>query len=380
MLKPNALRLALAQPLLTDSTAGARIFSQELFLKLLCLERKRTERSGRRFVLMLLDPGALLAPGRTHALPNLLLAISQATRDTDIVGWHKQGATIGVIFTEIGAAGDKVIVQLLSTKLMDSLYANLSVREVNHIKLSFHLFPENWGHSESGDPVTSILELAFATDASQNNKGQLKVKRLIDIAGSLAALILFLPVMLLIALAIKSTSKGPAVFRQKRLGRYGKGFSFFKFRSMYVDSDSAIHKEYARRFITGARGMEAANGDGLYKLTADPRVTAVGRFLRKTSLDELPQFINVLLGDMSLVGPRPPIPYEFEHYALWHRRRVLAVKPGITGLWQVIGRSRVTFDDMVRLDIRYANSWSLWLDIQILLQTPQAVLSGIGAC
>jgi lipopolysaccharide/colanic/teichoic acid biosynthesis glycosyltransferase len=260
------------------------------------------------------------------------------------------------------------------------LYANLSVREVNHIKLSFHLFPENWGHSESGDPVTSILELAFATDASQNNKGQLKVKRLIDIAGSLAALILFLPVMLLIALAIKSTSKGPAVFRQKRLGRYGKGFSFFKFRSMYVDSDSAIHKEYARRFITGARGMEAANGDGLYKLTADPRVTAVGRFLRKTSLDELPQFINVLLGDMSLVGPRPPIPYEFEHYALWHRRRVLAVKPGITGLWQVIGRSRVTFDDMVRLDIRYANSWSLWLDIQILLQTPQAVLSGIGAC
>ena len=116
-----------------------------------------------------------------------------------------------------------------------------------------------------------------------------------------------------------------------------------------------------------------------YKLTADPRVTRVGSFLRKTSLDELPQFLNVLKGDMSLVGPRPPLPYEVECYKLWHRARLLAAKPGITGLWQVGGRSRVKFDDMVRMDLRYAASWSLWLDIKILLQTPHAVFSGNGA-
>jgi lipopolysaccharide/colanic/teichoic acid biosynthesis glycosyltransferase len=118
----------------------------------------------------------------------------------------------------------------------------------------------------------------------------------------------------------------------------------------------------------------------VYKLTADPRITPIGRFLRKTSLDELPQFFNVLKGEMSLVGPRPPVSYEFESYGLWHRQRLSSVKPGITGLWQVDGRSRVTFDEMVRLDIRYARSWSLWLDLKILVQTPRAVVSGIGAC
>ncbi len=121
------------------------------------------------------------------------------------------------------------------------------------------------------------------------------------------------------------------------------------------------------------------NGQTTFKLTRDPRVTPIGRFLRRTSLDELPQFFNVLLGEMSLVGPRPPIAYEFEAYDIWHKRRLLAVKPGITGLWQVKGRSRVTFDEMVRLDLRYASSWSLWLDIKILLETPRAVIGGVGA-
>ena len=117
----------------------------------------------------------------------------------------------------------------------------------------------------------------------------------------------------------------------------------------------------------------------VYKLTNDPRVTAVGRFLRKTSLDEFPQFWNVLRGEMSLVGPRPPVAYEFEMYDYWHRRRVLELKPGVTGLWQVNGRSRTCFDDMVRLDLRYSQTWSLWLDLKILLATPLAVVAGNGA-
>ncbi|HLX45879.1 MAG TPA: sugar transferase, partial [Bryobacteraceae bacterium] len=117
----------------------------------------------------------------------------------------------------------------------------------------------------------------------------------------------------------------------------------------------------------------------VYKITNDPRITTVGRFLRKTSLDELPQFLNVLRGDMSLVGPRPPIPYEVECYDIWHKRRLLAVKPGITGLWQVRGRSKTSFDEMVRLDLKYGETWSLWLDVKILLETPRAVFTGDGA-
>ena len=131
--------------------------------------------------------------------------------------------------------------------------------------------------------------------------------------------------------------------------------------------------DYIKRFIAGNVN------ETVYKITEDPRVTRVGRFLRKTSLDELPQFFNVLRGEMSLVGPRPPIPYELEAYDIWHRRRLLEVKPGITGLWQVNGRSKLRFDDMVRLDLQYATAWSLWLDIKILLQTPRAVFSREGA-
>src|SRR5689334_3017261 len=149
---------------------------------------------------------------------------------------------------------------------------------------------------------------------------------------------------------------------------------------MHVNNDQSIHKEHVTRFIAGSPATRrAVRQTTVYILTADPRVTRIGPFPRNTSLDELPQFWNVLRGEMSLVGPRPPIVYECEQYSLWHRRRLLAVKPGITGLWQVKGRSRVTFDDMVRLDLKYASSWSLWLDLKILLKTPLAVFSGEGA-
>ena len=184
-----------------------------------------------------------------------------------------------------------------------------------------------------------------------------------------------------IAVAIKLSSPGPILFRQTRIGQYGVPFTFLKFRSMYAVNDPQIHVEYVKRFITGNghSSVSGAKDKAVYKITKDPRVTRVGRFLRKASLDEFPQLLNVLRGEMSLVGPRPPIPYELEAYDVWHRRRLLEVKPGITGLWQVNGRSRLRFDDMVRLDLRYAKAWSPWLDLKILLQTPRAVLSGDGA-
>jgi lipopolysaccharide/colanic/teichoic acid biosynthesis glycosyltransferase len=199
-----------------------------------------------------------------------------------------------------------------------------------------------------------------------------------DIAISSLTLAICLPIFLVIAAAIKATSTGPVFFRQQRVGQYGRHFTFLKFRSMRVNNDCSIHREYVSRLIAGTAARVTAIGesDGVYKLANDRRVTRVGRFLRRTSLDELPQLINVLRGEMSLVGPRPPIPYELAAYETWHRQRLLQVKPGITGLWQVKGRSRVSFDDMVRLDLQYASTWSPWMDFIILLQTPGAVFKG----
>jgi lipopolysaccharide/colanic/teichoic acid biosynthesis glycosyltransferase len=326
---------------------------------------------------MLLDPGRLLKGGGKEQRLAKLLGALQSIRDTDIKGWYKNGAVLGVIFTEIGSALEKSAVHALSTKVTDALYDALSIEEINEISLSFHVFPEDW--DENGR-AGSALRLVLSRDLA-GRKISLQAKRLMDLVGSLVALILFLPVLVAISIAIKLTSKGPVLFRQVRLSQYGKKFTFLKFRSMYFNNDRSIHEEYVKRFIAGiSEAQSTAQQQNVFKLTADPRVTPVGRFLRKTSLDELPQFLNVLKGDMSLVGPRPPVLYECGRYRLWHRQRLLAVKAGITGLWQVEGRSRVKFDDMVRLDIRYAKSWSLWLDIKILLRTPRAVVSGDGAC
>jgi lipopolysaccharide/colanic/teichoic acid biosynthesis glycosyltransferase len=201
-----------------------------------------------------------------------------------------------------------------------------------------------------------------------------------DVVGSGLAIVLASPLLCVIALLVKLTSKGPVLFKQQRLGQFGNSFTFFKFRSMYVNNDLKIHQDFMKQLISGDYdGQADATSKPVYKMKNDPRVTRIGRFLRRTSLDELPQFFNVLKGDMSLVGPRPPLEYEYEEYDVWHRRRVLEIKPGITGLWQVRGRSRVRFDDMVRLDLQYARGWSLWLDVQILAETPRAVLLGDGA-
>jgi len=351
-------------------------------MRMLRVERKRTERSHRRFVLMTIEFGNLLkGRNREQALDNIQRALSHATRDTDIQGWYGRGNAIGVIFTEVAETGEKSVVKALSAKVTDALYNTLSIEQINQIELSFYVFPEDWDNDGPDGPANSSLHLDLARGANQRQVTTI-VKRLIDIAGSVAAIILCLPVMIGIAAAIKVTSKGPVLFRQVRLGQYGRKFTFLKFRSMRTGSSHDIHEQYVKQFIAGTRASEH-EGPGQqkhYKLTRDPRITSVGRFLRKTSLDELPQLFNVLKGDMSLVGPRPPVMYEYKCYDLWHKQRLMAVKPGITGLWQVEGRSRVKFDEMVRLDIRYARTWSLWLDLKILLKTPMAVLSGDGAC
>jgi lipopolysaccharide/colanic/teichoic acid biosynthesis glycosyltransferase len=328
---------------------------------------------------MLLDLGdhPPSADNEKH-LRRLLAMLSASTRETDVAGWYKNACVVGVMFTEIAFEDRGTIVSTMIARLSDILREHLSFEQFNQVGVSFHVFPDDWEHGGKR-PSNPVLYPDLSKQA-EGRRVSRALKRAMDILSSTFALILASPIFAIIALAIKATSKGPVFFRQQRIGQYGEPFVFLKFRSMEDGNDAGMHKEYVRQLIAGnAKRKSNGNGEGVFKLTQDPRITRVGAFLRKTSLDELPQFIHVLKGEMSLVGPRPPIPYEVEAYDFWHRRRLLEAKPGITGLWQVSGRSRVTFDEMVRLDLRYARSWSLWMDTKIVLRTPLAVVLGEGA-
>ena len=206
------------------------------------------------------------------------------------------------------------------------------------------------------------------------------VKRLFDIVISAVLLVLLSPVWLLISLLIRLDSRGSVLFKQERIGMDGRRFLFYKFRTMRSDADEELHREAYRKNINGLTEANAGDDEKpvFGKVKDDPRITRIGKFLRRTSLDELPQFLNVLKGEMSVVGARPPIPYEVEEYDIWHRKR-LDMKPGITGLWQVSGRNRLTFEEMVKIDLYYIENWSLWLDLKIILLTLPAILRGDGA-
>jgi lipopolysaccharide/colanic/teichoic acid biosynthesis glycosyltransferase len=278
----------------------------------------------------------------------------------------------GVIFNELGSADLSTAVESIESK---AVAAAQTVRK-SAFDISFYAFPECLLNNSAPDP--EIYPDLFELDGKK--KTSLVIKRAIDVAGSALALIFLSPLLAVLALIIKLTSEGPVFFRQERLGHFQAPFVFLKFRSMYVATGEEIHKEYVRDFIAGRAEPRSDGGrKPVYKLTNDPRVTWIGKIMRRTSLDELPQFWNVFKGEMSLVGPRPPIRYEIEAYDVWHRRRLLEAKPGITGLWQVHGRSKTTFDEMVRLDLQYSKTSSALLDLKILLQTPRAVFSGDGA-
>jgi len=353
---------------------------EESFRQTIAIERKRTERSKSPFLLMLIEADCGDAPQSGYkTLERVLTALLSSSRDTDLIGWYKSRVTVGAMFTGLVVTDKRAVLDTFLTKVTATLRDELTPDQFSQVRISFHLFPDDWDHDKPGLPSNSALY----PDLESRDKGQravLLTKRIIDIVGSSILLLLCSPIFIVIALAVKLSSKGPVFFRQQRVGRYGKIFTFLKFRSMYVNNDAAIHKEFVTKLIGSQNGQNgSSNGQSVYKITNDRRVTRVGKFIRRTSLDELPQFLNVLKGDMSLVGPRPPIPYELAAYQTWHRRRLLGVKPGITGLWQVTGRSSVQFDEMVRLDLRYASTWTPWLDFKILLRTPFAVIKGTGA-
>lgn len=210
------------------------------------------------------------------------------------------------------------------------------------------------------------------------SKSYLVLKRALDLVVAVTALLVLGPVMLLAAAAIASTSQGPVIFRQTRIGRGGQPFTCFKFRTMFSDANPDVHRAYIEAYAQGRPDNQLGTDEAPFKMVRDSRVTPVGRFLRRTSLDELPQLINVLRGEMSIVGPRPDVAYSVALYKDWHKLR-LAVQPGLTGLWQVEGRGRVSYEEGMRLDLEYVRRQSLWLDVQIIFKTIPAVLSMRGA-
>lgn len=223
------------------------------------------------------------------------------------------------------------------------------------------------------------MELVPASErAAKHPRGMYHViKRAMDLGVSFLILALSFPLWLLIAFLIRLDTRGPVIFIQERIGLDGRPFCMYKFRTLHVNHDSTAHVAYMRSYVNGGSG-QTGSGSVVHKPVTASQVTAMGRFLRKTSLDELPQLINVVKGDMSLVGPRPNVPWEVEEYQPWHRRRLEAL-PGMTGLAQVRGRSCLTFDDIVKYDIEYIEHQNLWLDIKVLLLTPLVVLGGFGA-
>lgn len=371
---------------LLDKTSG--FFVEEYFSELLTYERKRTERSKRPFLLMLLDiDGCSISNGsngKEDAVKKIASVLFSSTREVDVKGWYKNGSVIGVLFTELNGI-DKAS---LREKVYSKLYSVMDMQQVRKIETTFYAFPDDENAEDIGKKNKDSDQSALYPELTNQRDSKRFYKRVIDVSGSMAAFIMLFPLFLLIAIIIKATSEGPVFFRQERIGQFGKKFTFLKFRTMHANNNPKIHQEYIKKFISEQKSYEANgnenNGDngnkaGVFKIKDDPRVTPIGKLLRKTSLDELPQFINVLKGEMSLVGPRPPVAYEVDMYDLWHRRRIMEVQPGITGLWQTKGRSSTTFNEMVRLDIRYIKERSLWLDIKLIILTPWVVLTGKGA-
>lgn len=345
------------------------LLTRHQFIAALRNEKRRADRSKLPLSVVLFKLNGK-GGGNGKEAGKLLELIHQHTRETDIKGWVDDH-TLGLLLPVTNEDGANRYIRKIAEKNGNLFYSVMAQSYPDH------LF-EQLLHSTESAPDLFPLSL---DDSPPSKRFQRITKRMIDIVGSLAGLIIFSPLMLLTAMAIKLTSPGPIIFKQSRFGMRGRPFPFYKFRSMRSGVDERVHREYVEKLIKGElEQINQGNGEKpLYKLKNDGRITPIGRWIRKMSVDELPQLINVLEGEMSLVGPRPPIPYEVEKYEPWHLRRILEVKPGMTGLWQVEGRSQTSFDDMVRLDLKYAIHWSVGLDLRILLRTVKAVIRHEGA-
>jgi exopolysaccharide biosynthesis polyprenyl glycosylphosphotransferase len=333
------------------------------------VEKRRAERCRDPLSVVLFRyPGT--GSDRLAGARKLAVLLLSTKRETDLVGYVADNM-IALVLPHTCAHGASIVAGNASREFGDPRPAVETATYPDQIFDSLI----------SSEAVGAESQPLLLDGAKESRPVERMFKRIADIVGAAGLLVLASPLMIATAIAVAATSRGPVIFRQARLGQRGVPFVFYKFRSMHTDADDQIHRDYVGKLIDGRLDEVNQGGaeDPHYKIKADPRVTRVGRFIRKSSIDELPQLFNVLKGDMSLVGPRPPVPYEVQKYQPWHLSRVLDIKPGITGLWQVEGRSKVSFDEMVRLDLRYQREWSPWLDVKILIKTVAVVLRGEGA-
>lgn len=344
------------------------LYLEDFFKKMIIRERKRSERSEEPFLILFLNIKKLIRKNNyADIVKNISAILDHTTRNEDIKGWYKSNHTIGIIFTE----ADKDEREKFIEKIKIMLTQSLDAKQVELIKITGLFFPE----VRDKDEAARLYSNSFLGTLDEKIEKEVCyfIKRSLDIIGSLIAIFIFSPFFIILPILIKFSSSGPVFFKQKRVGKYGQTFPLFKFRSMINDNNCDVHKDFVKNLINGKIS------NSISKIQNDTRITKIGNFLRKSSLDELPQFFNILFGHMSLVGPRPAIQYEVEEYNAWHKRRVLEMKPGLTGFWQVEGRSRTTFDNMVRMDINYIENWSILGDLFLILKTPWVLLTAKGA-
>lgn len=341
-----------------------RISSVDVFHAELKKHRALTESHPHCFSLILFD---VRGDKRSLASRVLSRALAGRLRVVDSMGWYDE-SRVGVILPYCGAN----IALGLAADIRHAVRDSVSPTYTIH------------GHPCRLDPrpqcdACRVCAADYARLAQLQQQGQSALplwKRMLDILISLAGLLLLSPLFLVTGLFIKCVSRGPIFFRQERIGHMGRTFRLWKFRTYEHKADTSQHEKYVKSLIEAARGSKDSQQVSMRKLDCAPGIIPFGNLLRKTCIDEFPQLINVLVGQMSLVGPRPPIRYEVEQYDHWHKGRLYAV-PGMTGLWQVSGKNRLTFNQMVRLDIQYLQSTNLWLDLKILLKTPIAIVTQI---
>jgi len=352
-----------------EELSHSEILTRRQFVRQVQIEKRRTDRSKVPLSVLIfrVSTEQKSQPGNLGALVDLL---RESKRETDLIGYLGEGH-LGLLLTHTDQHGLQGFIAKFAARAAGLEYST-----------NFGTYPDQLFETliaEDRDQPDTLPY--FLEHDTEHGEVQLLLKRCLDIVGALVLLVASIPVMLATALAIKTTSPGPVIYTQVRLGRKGVPFRFYKFRSMTAGADDNVHRDYVANLIDGKHD-EVNRGDSerpIYKLKDDVRVTRVGAFIRKTSIDELPQLFNVLKGDMSLVGPRPAFRHELERYEFWHKRK-LSVRPGITCLWQVRGRNKISnFDDWVRMDLEYIDNWSLWLDFKILIWTAKAVIAGTGS-
>lgn len=403
------------------SEVNAILYSKNYFRARLLVEKRRNERLGTHSSVIVLTIPVRLTTNERYLLVDVIFA---ALRESDVVCEFNKTLLL-FLLPDTPKKGAEIVLGRVMDKLktFQAKSAHFDRLELENMKWDIVVYPnENIDDifdirnpkiiagaldqkKTKGDKQYNKRRIALYFDAAAGNLSAIfikiglvsairfiqqglnpqyrhklgaTIKRFIDIILSLSALLFFMPLFIAISLLIKFTSRGGIIFQQERVGYTAKSFTLYKFRTMHADSSDEIHKKYMEGFIT-TNGSNINNGtqeQPIYKLKDDPRITPIGKILRTLSLDELPQLFNVLKGEMSIVGPRPPIHYEVNNYQFWHKRRFLEAKPGITGLWQVSGRNSIEFDEMVRLDIKYAKNWSLLLDLKILAKTIGSMSKG----